>query len=79
MTHRVKKFLLRTNAPGHSEFNSYSKCNFCLDLEPSSIASSPKATSPSGSLDNLSETKSGDVIGLFNAGSTCHGSELDIS
>jgi len=30
----VKKIVLRTNAPGHSEFNAYSKCNFRLNLQP---------------------------------------------
>lgn len=27
-THRVKKFVLHTNPPGHLEFNVYTKCNF---------------------------------------------------
>ena len=29
-THRIKKFVLRTNVPGHLLFNSYLKCNFRL-------------------------------------------------
>ncbi|KAG0452755.1 hypothetical protein HPP92_025419 [Vanilla planifolia] len=29
-THRVKKFVLHTNYPGHSDFNSYTKCNFVI-------------------------------------------------
>ncbi|KAL8477776.1 hypothetical protein ACS0TY_029902 [Phlomoides rotata] len=29
-THKVKKFVLHTNYPGHSDFNSYMKCNFVI-------------------------------------------------
>ncbi|WVZ78523.1 hypothetical protein U9M48_026220 [Paspalum notatum var. saurae] len=29
-THRIKKFVLHTNFPGHSDFNSYKKCNFVI-------------------------------------------------
>ncbi|WOL13142.1 UPF0183 protein [Canna indica] len=29
-THRIKKFVLHTNCPGHSDFNSYMKCNFVI-------------------------------------------------
>lgn len=29
-THKVKKFVLHTNFPGHSDFNSYMKCNFVI-------------------------------------------------
>eukprot|EP01018_Ginkgo_biloba_P021011 Gb_22617 [translate_table: standard] len=29
-THRVKKFVLHTNFPGHADFNSYIKCNFVI-------------------------------------------------
>ncbi|GJN39342.1 hypothetical protein PR202_gb28453 [Eleusine coracana subsp. coracana] len=28
--HRIKKFVLHTNFPGHSDFNSYKKCNFVI-------------------------------------------------
>ena len=31
-THKVKKFVLRTNVPGHPDFNIYAKCNFVLVL-----------------------------------------------
>uniref|UniRef100_A0A0D6R3Y6 Uncharacterized protein n=1 Tax=Araucaria cunninghamii TaxID=56994 RepID=A0A0D6R3Y6_ARACU len=34
-THKIKKFVLHTNFPGHADFNSYIKCNFvihCLHL-----------------------------------------------
>ena len=33
-THRVIKFVLHTNLPGHPEFNVYSKCNFRVLLRP---------------------------------------------
>ncbi|KAJ3672449.1 hypothetical protein LUZ60_007170 [Juncus effusus] len=29
-THKIKKFVLHTNIPGHSDFNSYMKCNFII-------------------------------------------------
>ncbi|XP_008775646.1 UPF0183 protein At3g51130 isoform X1 [Phoenix dactylifera] len=29
-THKIKKFVLHTNFPGHSDFNSYMKCNFVI-------------------------------------------------
>ncbi|XP_019422530.1 PREDICTED: UPF0183 protein At3g51130-like isoform X2 [Lupinus angustifolius] len=29
-THKIKKFVLHTNYPGHSDFNSYVKCNFVI-------------------------------------------------
>uniref|UniRef100_A0A1D1YPC8 UPF0183 protein At3g51130 n=1 Tax=Anthurium amnicola TaxID=1678845 RepID=A0A1D1YPC8_9ARAE len=29
-THKIKKFVLHTNFPGHSDFNSYTKCNFVI-------------------------------------------------
>ena len=29
-THKVRKFVLRTNVPGHPDFNVYAKCNFVL-------------------------------------------------
>eukprot|EP00898_Chlorokybus_atmophyticus_P003930 jgi/Chlat1/4538/Chrsp29S04451 len=31
-THTAKKFVLHTNFPGHSEFNTYLKCNFVIEL-----------------------------------------------
>lgn len=37
-THRVKKFVLRTNVPGHALFNLYMKCNFVLHAAPPSAA-----------------------------------------
>ncbi|CAN4078786.1 unnamed protein product [Withania somnifera] len=30
-THKIKKFVLHTNYPGHADFNSYMKCNFVID------------------------------------------------
>ncbi|MCO5577620.1 hypothetical protein L7F22_031451 [Adiantum nelumboides] len=32
---RIKKFVLHTNFPGHTDFNSYIKCNFIIDCRPS--------------------------------------------
>ncbi|CAJ1930345.1 unnamed protein product [Sphenostylis stenocarpa] len=29
-THKIKKFVLHTNFPGHADFNSYIKCNFVI-------------------------------------------------
>ena len=29
-THKIKKFVLHTNYPGHADFNSYIKCNFVI-------------------------------------------------
>ncbi|XP_078160931.1 PHAF1 protein At3g51130 [Carex rostrata] len=29
-THKIKKFVLHTNFPGHSDFNSYMKCNYVI-------------------------------------------------
>ncbi|KAF9591669.1 hypothetical protein IFM89_005541, partial [Coptis chinensis] len=29
-THKIKKFVLHTNFPGHADFNSYLKCNFLI-------------------------------------------------
>ena len=37
-THRVKKFVLRTNVPGHPLFNMYIKCNFVLALNSGPLA-----------------------------------------
>ena len=29
-THKIKKFVLHSNYPGHADFNSYIKCNFVI-------------------------------------------------
>lgn len=29
-THKIKKFILHSNYPGHADFNSYLKCNFVI-------------------------------------------------
>ncbi|XP_057816067.2 PHAF1 protein At3g51130 isoform X2 [Cryptomeria japonica] len=34
-THKIKKFVLHTNFPGHADFNSYIKCNFMIQCPPS--------------------------------------------
>jgi hypothetical protein len=33
-THRIKKFVLHTNFPGHTDFNCYIKCNFFIHVPP---------------------------------------------
>jgi len=42
-THRVKKFVLHTNPPGHLEFNMYTKCNFEIPVAQGSALPSPLA------------------------------------
>ncbi|CAM6102563.1 unnamed protein product [Calypogeia fissa] len=32
--HRIKKFVLHTNFPGHTDFNCYIKCNFFIHVPP---------------------------------------------
>ena len=29
-THKIKKFVLHSNSPGHADFNLYIKCNFAI-------------------------------------------------
>ena len=45
-THRVRKFVLHTNAPGHPDFSLYAKCNFVL-VFPEAMPCSPLAEAPS--------------------------------
>ncbi|KAK9803064.1 hypothetical protein WJX73_005354 [Symbiochloris irregularis] len=45
-THRVKKFVLRTNVPGHPLFNMYTKCNFTLHPNSPPLASFAVQCSP---------------------------------
>ncbi|CAN1344436.1 PHAF1 protein At3g51130 [Linum perenne] len=33
-THKIKKFVLHSNYPGHADFNSYIKCNFIIQGNP---------------------------------------------
>ncbi len=40
-THKVRKFVLRTNVPGHPDFNVYAKCNFVLVFPSASAGSGP--------------------------------------
>uniref|UniRef100_A0A2P2L9S6 Uncharacterized protein n=1 Tax=Rhizophora mucronata TaxID=61149 RepID=A0A2P2L9S6_RHIMU len=37
-THKIKKFVLHTNYPGHADFNSYIKCNFVIQGSNSSLS-----------------------------------------
>ncbi|VVD02426.1 unnamed protein product [Leptidea sinapis] len=39
-THRVKKFVLHTNYPGHYNFNMYHRCEFELNVQPDKCESS---------------------------------------
>ena len=39
-SHKAKKFVMHTNAPGHPEFNTYSKCNFLVRLAPEELEQS---------------------------------------
>lgn len=42
-THKIKKFVLHTNFPGHADFNSYIKCNFMIQC-PSSNTEQDEAS-----------------------------------
>ncbi|KAJ8451954.1 hypothetical protein Cgig2_007437 [Carnegiea gigantea] len=37
-THKIKKFVLHTNYPGHPDFNSYIKCNFIIHCSEHNIS-----------------------------------------
>ncbi|BBN02781.1 hypothetical protein MPTK1_2g18070 [Marchantia polymorpha subsp. ruderalis] len=41
-THRIKKFILHTNFPGHTDFNCYMKCNFFIHCPPALDTGSEK-------------------------------------
>ncbi|XP_021642173.2 PHAF1 protein At3g51130 isoform X1 [Hevea brasiliensis] len=48
-THKVKKFILHSNHPGHVDFNSYIKCNFVIQVNNS------KHITPSTKWDQVKE------------------------
>ncbi|KAG8659997.1 hypothetical protein MANES_02G101300v8 [Manihot esculenta] len=48
-THKIKKFVLHTNYPGHADFNSYIKCNFVIQVNNS------KNITPSTKWDQVKE------------------------
>ncbi|KAJ6353271.1 hypothetical protein OIU76_002313 [Salix suchowensis] len=52
-THRIKKFVLHTNYPGHADFNSYIKCNFVI--EGSDFDNSKQSITPSTKWDQVKE------------------------
>ncbi|KAL9248837.1 PHAF1 protein-like protein [Drosera capensis] len=52
-THRIKKFVLHTNYPGHSDFNSYIKCNFVIHN--SEEVSAKHSITPSTKWDQVKE------------------------
>ena len=43
-THKIKKFVLHTNYPGHADFNSYIKCNFAIHGSDCKLSSIWKAS-----------------------------------
>ncbi|CAN0861562.1 PHAF1 protein At3g51130, partial [Linum grandiflorum] len=40
-THKIKKFVLHSNYPGHADFNSYIKCNFVIQVNNSKQSITP--------------------------------------
>eukprot|EP00258_Populus_trichocarpa_P044613 XP_024460632.1 UPF0183 protein At3g51130 isoform X3 [Populus trichocarpa] len=52
-THRIKKFVLHTNYPGHADFNSYIKCNFVI--QGSDLDYSKQSITPSTKWDQVKE------------------------
>lgn len=40
-THKIKKFVLHSNYPGHADFNSYIKCNFIIQVNNSKQSITP--------------------------------------
>lgn len=53
-THKIKKFVLHTNYPGHADFNSYIKCNFVIFASDCKSISDSKF--PVGSVTHNSQT-----------------------
>ncbi|EDV29033.1 uncharacterized protein TRIADDRAFT_49777 [Trichoplax adhaerens] len=47
-THRVKKFILHTNYPGHYNFSTYYRCNFFIKVFNGNDASSTNTVNPFG-------------------------------
>uniref|UniRef100_A0A061R1P5 Upf0183 protein n=2 Tax=Tetraselmis sp. GSL018 TaxID=582737 RepID=A0A061R1P5_9CHLO len=47
-THRVRKFVLHTNPPGHIEFNTYNKCNFEIPVSSHRPVESPPLSDACG-------------------------------
>lgn len=43
-THKIKKFVLHTNYPGHADFNSYIKCNFVIFASECKFFSDPEVS-----------------------------------
>ncbi|KAJ6420196.1 hypothetical protein OIU84_030160 [Salix udensis] len=52
-THRIKKFVLHTNYPGHADFNLYIKCNFVI--QGSDLDNSKQSITPSTKWDQVKE------------------------
>ncbi|GMH06525.1 hypothetical protein Nepgr_008365 [Nepenthes gracilis] len=59
-THKIKKFVLHTNYPGHPDFNSYIKCNFVIHASDVSgpfgeVSSAKHCITPSTKWDQVKE------------------------
>ncbi|KAJ0097142.1 hypothetical protein Patl1_29040 [Pistacia atlantica] len=57
-THRIRKFVLHTNYPGHADFNSYVKCNFIVlgsDFEGTDAHSYKNKITPSTKWEQVKE------------------------
>ncbi|XP_041021319.1 UPF0183 protein At3g51130-like isoform X2 [Juglans microcarpa x Juglans regia] len=62
--HKIKKFVLHTNYPGHADFNSYRKCNFIIfgsDVEGSfeDVNGSRQTIAPSTNWEQVKVMKNG--------------------
>lgn len=57
-THKIKKFVLHTNFPGHADFNTYIKCNFVIydsDVEGPIQGASKRCITPNTKWDQVKE------------------------
>lgn len=54
--HKIKKFVLHTNIPGHSDFNTYTKCNFVIESDFFGGGNAPRSCiTPSTKWDQVKE------------------------
>nr|PNR59519.1 hypothetical protein PHYPA_002310 [Physcomitrium patens] len=68
-THRIKKFVLHTNFPGHTDFNCYIKCNFYIHVPQSHGEEIDKAACGDGFQRVITaDTKWSEVQGLLGDG-----------
>ncbi|KAG0570370.1 hypothetical protein KC19_6G157100 [Ceratodon purpureus] len=67
--HRIKKFVLHTNFPGHTDFNCYIKCNFFIHVPPSDGEEIDKAAYTGGLQRCITaDTKWSEVQGILGDG-----------